>query len=300
MRYIIIGASGFIGNHFYNFLKKRKIKTIGTFNKNYINGLIHFDMTKHLLDNKINNLNAQSDIVFIFSAYAQPAWISKNKGKTEKINIKYTKKLIDRIHNRVKKIIFISSVEVFDGKKKKFNEKNKPNPLNFYGKTKYKIEQYLKKKIKNYQIIRTSWNSDIRLGSRCVIEMTYKTILEKNAKMATDNILSITYVNDFCKALYAAIKLNNKIIHIANHDKISRFNLAKKIKKISKRKKLMQFTKCNFYEIPYKEPRGKNNILNCNILIKNNISNFRKINTIVNQKVKKLDNVKNITDLKKN
>ena len=38
----------------------------------------------------------------------------------------------------------MSSVEVFDGSHEKIVESMEPNPLNFYGKTKLIIENYLK------------------------------------------------------------------------------------------------------------------------------------------------------------
>ena len=35
----------------------------------------------------------------------------------------------------------MSSVEVFDGTEGRYNEKHKPNPLNYYGKLKFDIEK---------------------------------------------------------------------------------------------------------------------------------------------------------------
>ncbi len=180
-------------------------------------------------------------------------------------------------------------MEIFNGKKKIYYENDKPDPLNFYGKTKLTIEKYIQKNLENYKIFRTSWNSDIFMGYRCVIELTYKTILGKNAKMAYDNLLSITYVKDLCDAMFKCIFSKEKIIHIANSEFLTRYQLANKIKKYSKRKNQMKFIKCKFSEIKYAEPRGLRNILRSNILKKYQKKKFKKINSIIIKKVHALD-----------
>jgi len=230
MRVIVIGASSFIGFNFYKYIKQKKIKTIGTYYKNpKKKELVKFDITKDKIESIIKNIS-EKDIFIIFSAMSDPSRISNDKGNAYKINCLSTIKLIKQINKFNSKIIFMSSVEVFDGKKNNFYENDKPNPLNYYGKTKLKVEHYLKKNSKNYSIIRTSWNSSIKIEGRCVIELTYKTIMKPNAKMAKDNIFSITYVKDLCELIYKKFNSKKKIIHIYNKEKNSREGIADKIK----------------------------------------------------------------------
>lgn len=55
-------------------------------------------------------------------------------------------------------LIHISTDYVFDGEKETpYTEKNKPNPINEYGRSKLLGEQYIQKILDNYFIIRTSW-----------------------------------------------------------------------------------------------------------------------------------------------
>ena len=291
MRVIIIGSSGLIGKNFYKYLKEKNYNVIGTYNKNKnVKSYIKFDLKKDDITKKIKNLN-QKDTIVIFSAYANPGWISENQKEASLVNIESTKKLINKINKKNCKIIFMSSVEVFNGKKKKYFENDKPKPLNFYGKSKLEIEKYIKNNVKNYIIFRTSWNSDTRIGHRCVIGLTYNTIMSKNAKMAHDNIFSITYVNDLCRMIEKYINLNRKIIHIANPETISRYLLATKIKINSKNNFKMAFKKCRFKDIKYKEPRGLKNILYSKVLNFKDINSFKKIDEIISKKVKILDRV---------
>tara|TARA_B110000483_G_scaffold231861_1_gene298755 strand:- start:1613 stop:2161 length:549 start_codon:yes stop_codon:yes gene_type:complete len=182
----------------------------------------------------------------------------------------------------------MSSVEVFDGKKKYFLETDKPKPLNFYGKAKYKIEKYIQKKTKNYLILRTSWNSDEVLHGRCVIELTYNSIKKDNAKMAKDNLFSITNVKDTCSIIEKHLMSKSKILHIANKEKISRSILAKRIKKYSKNK--LNFKIVKYLKINYLEPRSKINLLKSNDKVIRKF-NFKKINSLIERKTKLLDAV---------
>lgn len=285
MKVFIIGASGLIGQKLFLSLNK-KYKTIGTYNLNQTNKkFIKFDMSRDKIL-KINKRIRVNDIFIILSGYSNPGWISQNKREAKKLNILMTKKIINQIIKLKCKVIFMSSVEVFNGKKKYFLENDKPEPLNFYGKAKYEIEKYIQKKTKNYLILRTSWNSDKTLHGRCVIELTYNTIKKNNAQMAKDNFFSITNVEDTCSIIKKHLMSKNKILHIASKEKISRSILAKRIKKYSNKKLNFKIVKHSM--INYLEPRSKTNLLRSeDEIIKK--YNFKKIDNLIKKKTKLLD-----------
>ncbi|WP_411029398.1 dTDP-4-dehydrorhamnose reductase [Spongiimicrobium sp. 3-5] len=81
-------------------------------------------------------------------------------------------------------LIHISTDYVFDGEKRTpYTINDLPNPINEYGKSKLKGEQYVKRLLQKYHIIRTSWLYS-EFGNNF-----YKTIIEK-AK--TEKILYVT------------------------------------------------------------------------------------------------------------
>ena len=159
-------------------------------------------------------------------------------------------------------------------------------PINYYGKAKYEIEKYIQKKTENFVILRTSWNSDEILHKRCVIELTYNTLKNKNAKMAKNNFFSITNVNDTCEIIQKHLRSKKKIVHISNREKISRSILAKKIKEYSNRK--LDFDIVDHKEIKYIEPRAKINLLKSRDKISKNY-NYKKMDVLIKKKVKLLD-----------
>ena len=145
MKTIIIGASGIIGYKLFKTLKERKIKVIGTYSKNKKPELVKFNILKDNVKKKIK-IN-EEDNVIILTAISNPTWVYKNPKISNNLNIIATKKIIDDLKIVNCKIFFMSSVEVFDGKKGNYDEKSIPKPLNLYGKQKLLIEKYLKKKI---------------------------------------------------------------------------------------------------------------------------------------------------------
>ena len=144
MKICLIGASGSIGWPLYNFLKK-KIKIIGTFNNNKKKNLIKFSLGRK--NSEINLLNKldEKDVVIFLAAKTNVSWVYKNPYKAHKINCNYTINFLKKLINKRIRIIYLSSAEVFNGKKGFYKESSLPNPVNVYGKSKCKIEKFLKK-----------------------------------------------------------------------------------------------------------------------------------------------------------
>ena len=260
----VVGASGLIGNTLYKKLLKKNFNVIGTYTKNKEEKLIYFDITKSNF--KIFENIDKEDVVILMSAYSNPTWIAQNKEQAKLLNYDNTKKLINFLSSKNPKFIFMSSVEIFDGKKGNYQENDITNPLNYYGALKLKIEKHLINNYKNYCIVRTGWNIGLNEKSRCVVELTYETLLKPNAKMAKDNFFSLASVEDTTKVISNLIEGDSiKIIHICSDKVINRVELANIILKHSKHSKKMNYSECFFKDIPYSEPRGRINDLNNNL-----------------------------------
>lgn len=289
MKYIIIGASSSIGSDMCSFLQKKKIKFLGTYFKKKQPKLVKFDIRKDNIKKFVFNINSE-DVVIIFSAITDQLEVLNKKHNSKQINVFGTKRLINDLRKIGCKIIFISSVEVFDGKKGAYTENSKSKPLTLYGKHKNEIEKFLINKIKkNYTIIRLCWTICMKKKSKDIISLTYKTIKKKNAKMSYDNYFNISHSEDVCKGIFKISKTNINLVHLTTKEKISRFNLAMLIKKYSKNKKKMFFEKIKFKEFPYHEKRARLNFLSSKINQKNLGIRYRSIKKTVLQKLKILD-----------
>lgn len=256
----IIGASGLIGSSLFSLLKSKNINVFGTYANNSENGLIFFDLNRS--DFSCFNEASKGDVCFITSAYSDPSWVTQNKLKAEELNYTKTIELINFFVKKEVRIIFMSSAEVFDGYKGSYSEEDLPNPLNFYGELKYRVENYLHHNCYNFTIVRTGWNIGLNEKSRCPVQLTYETLLNKNARMATDNFFSLCSVKDTATVLYK-ISEENKLnkIHICSDRIVNRKEMAELVIAVSSNGKKMSFSDCLFEDLPYSEPRGKINDL---------------------------------------
>lgn len=259
---IIIGASGLIGGALYRSFQDRGEKVVGTFTNNKsTNCDIYLDLNNPDFS-VIKNLIKQEDNIYLLSAYSNPSWIFQNKEKARQLNLIGTKCFIDAVRPVNPRIIFMSSVEVFDGEKGAYAESDLPNPINYYGHLKFEIERYLLQTYPRHTIVRTGWNIGQTIQSRCVVKLTYESLLQNEAKMATDNYFSVSSVDDTAKTLrQLSACIDVPKIHICSDGVVNRADLARYVIENSKIGKKMHFTKCKFSDITYSEPRGRLNDL---------------------------------------
>ena len=129
-------------------------------------------------------------------------------------------------------LIQISTDYVFDGKKGiPYNEEDSTNPLNVYGASKLKGEQYVQEICQAYYILRTSW-----LYSQYGYNF-YNTVLRfakegKPLTVTTEQTGTPTNANDLAKAILQILKVNSKNYGIYNYSNLGEatwYDFAKEI-----------------------------------------------------------------------
>ena len=119
----IIGASGLIGSCLFKKLSK-SYSTFGTYTNNFRDNLIKLNLiNKEEVRSFIKKIN-ENDNVFIMSAMSNPNWISNNRKMSKLLNVDATKFVISSLIKKNIRIIFMSSVEVFDGVKGNYKEQD--------------------------------------------------------------------------------------------------------------------------------------------------------------------------------
>ena len=108
------------------------------------------------------------------------------------------------------KFIYISTNEVFDGKKSSpYLEDDKANPITPYGKSKYLGEKYTQELQDNWAIVRVSW----LYGPASTVNFPHKILSKAREqgflKVVDDEISTPTYTPDVAEALYQLIKKKN-------------------------------------------------------------------------------------------
>ena len=150
MKILITGAAGFIGFHFINSIKNKKIKIYGIDNLNdYYSTKLKKDRLKYLKKNKnfyfykidISNFSSlkkifknKFDIVYNFAAQAGVRYSFQNPKQYLESNVVGFFNILElsRITG-IKRIFYASSSSVYgDSSSFPINEKNNLNPENFY------------------------------------------------------------------------------------------------------------------------------------------------------------------------
>ncbi len=148
---IIIGANGLVGKAIISVLQSQGKIALG-FSRSY-RSPYKFDLLnpdfKIFSDYKVKT-------AYITAAVTGMQDCENNPGKSHKINVENTKKLIDYLNKNKIYIVFFSSSQVFDGNIKNPNENSLTNPKNMYGKQKIEIENYLLRKNIPSSIIRVT------------------------------------------------------------------------------------------------------------------------------------------------
>ena len=150
---LVTGGAGYIGSHIVEQLIKNKIKVIiidnlVTGHKELINKKAKFfkiDIKNKL---KISKLIKDYDITSIIhlAAYLNVSEAEKRKKKYYLNNVIGTKNLLEACENsKVENFIFSSSCSIYGSLKGAVSENRAPNPQGYYGYTKYKGEELIKK-----------------------------------------------------------------------------------------------------------------------------------------------------------
>lgn len=258
----VIGASGLIGGALVAKLRAAGEQVVSTRN-------VSANDPEHVsLDLRSDDLSAfvrsirSSDTVYLLAAYSNPSWIHEHRAEAVALNRDGSKRLIDALLPAQPHLVFMSSVEVFDGMKGAYAEEDPPHPLNFYGELKYEIEKYVSSIYPRSTIVRTGWNVGSNVATRCVVRLTYESLLKPGARMADDNVFSIIDAADTAEGLMRLSGADDvRKIHFAADKQLIRTDLARLVQKHSLRRAEMSFTPCRFADIPYSEPRGRLNDL---------------------------------------
>ena len=263
MRTLIIGGSSKIGKYF-----KTK-KYLKSYFKNTLKNGIYFDLLKGDINKIIARYNVKK--IVMLSAVSDPDQCYKNKIWSNKLNVTFTKKLLNKIIAKNIYFIFFSSEYIFDGSKGNYSESSIAKPNNLYGKQKLKVENFIKKKTKNYAIFRIAKTYTDDLSDNTLISKHIRLTKKKvdNLNVAYDQKFNPLFVKDLIKITNFFLKSEIKgVFNIGGPDKISRYDAIKKINNVLQLQKNINIKKVKFSNFKLIEKRPLDVTINCKKLSK--------------------------------
>lgn len=242
---LILGISSLTGSKLSQ-LCKNDFKIFGTYNlrkpKISNTNLFHFDVFK---DN-LNDLFEEIRPNFVVNSIAINGvdFCEKNRNISQHVNSDFVLELTKLCEKYDVKLIHLSSDSVFNGNQiAPYSESDNPNPINFYGQTKFEAEKHVLSNRKNL-VIRVSvlyghlfsflQNLESSSMKPTNFGLWFVKQLEqgKSVKIIIDEFSSPILVNDFAKAILFSLK--NDLIglfHAGPSCSISRYDFCYKIAK---------------------------------------------------------------------
>ncbi len=127
-------------------------------------------------------------------------------------------------------LVYISTDYVFDGERDTpYTEKDTPNPINSYGKTKLIGEQAVQSDLDRYFIVRTAWLFS-EFSENFVSWVAQSLQRGDPIQVAVDQTGSPTYCKDLAQALAKLVKATEYgVYHIVNSGTTTRYGFAREI-----------------------------------------------------------------------
>ena len=246
---LVTGSAGLVGTQIVKDLLNNNKEVYSCYNNNKpkLGILTHLDLSKkdHII-NTMNNVNP--DVVIHLGAVTDVELCEIDKELAKKINTNATEILALESEKHNSFFLYMSTDYVFDGKVGMKTEKDEPNPINFYGKSKLDGENVLKKITTPNIIVRTSTPFGVHSKKISFPFWIKKNLeLKKEISVLTDQYTSPSYVPNISKMIIEIIEREiTGIIHLAGDTKISRYDFAIHIAKITNLNK--QFLKLSKME----------------------------------------------------
>lgn len=216
---IVFGGSGLVGSRFTE-LNKDNFDIYSPLSS-------EVDITKSVSIAKYIE-KSDGEVVINFAAYTSVEEAESQKDNKEgicyKVNAEGAKNIADACKSFGKYLIHISTEYVFDGIKSDspYTEEDKPNPMNWYGATKYFGEQFVLESGCGYALIRISMPYSAHYDQKDDVARFFLGQLKDKNKISAieDQNITPTLVDDIANALTAiVVRKPIGIYHVAatNH-----------------------------------------------------------------------------------
>lgn len=228
MKVLIFGGSGLVGSRFIDlFEKDLEIKFPTAQEVDILNKDQVLKFTEDF----------NPDALINFAAYTNVEEAQNQKddkgGICYLINAVGAKNVAEASKKFGKKLIHISTEYVFDGQKESpYNEEDKPNPINWYGQTKYFAEEFVLESGCDLILVRISMPFRASYELRKDIARFFLDQLQKGIEItAVENQkITPTLVDDIANALFKILEKEEKgIYHVCSVKSTTPFEFAKTI-----------------------------------------------------------------------
>lgn len=226
MKVLVTGVKGQLGYDVVKDLEKRGHQPIGVDRDEM-----------DLMDNEAIRtfiMNLKPEAIIHCAAYTAVDKAEEEVETCYQINAESVKVISECAKELDVKLIYISTDYVFDGTKEgEYVETDLPNPINVYGASKLKGEQYVQTLLEKYYIVRISWVFGVN-GNNFIKTMRRLGSERDELNIINDQVGSPTYTADLAPLLVDMMETDKYgVYHATNEGTCSWYEFANEIFKQS-------------------------------------------------------------------
>jgi len=235
MRIMITGCHGLLGQSVLKmFLKSTDYEILATAkeNKTFLDfGGFDYTMLDITIRSDVKNLVVyfRPDVIINTAAYTNVDGCELNRELAWRVNVEGVRNLVHSARRVDAKLIHISTDYIFDGKNGPYSEDARPNPINYYGRTKLASENEIKIGGIRFAILRSNvlYGVGKNVKSNFALWLYQKLSNGENIKVVTDQIGNPTYVDDLAFAILKVVEFDKEgIYNVGGRDFVDRYTFA--------------------------------------------------------------------------
>lgn len=236
MKILITGANGFLGYYLVEQLLTKNFSVTATgkgecrlpftYDKNF--QWLTMDFTDPFSIHDVFE-NIKPAVVIHAGAMSKPDECETNQMLAYLVNVEGTVQLLINSANLKSFFVFVSTDFVFDGETGMYDEDDKPDPVNYYGRTKLEAEEAVKEYEFNWAIVRTVLVYGKNHSGHSNILKIVKEKLEKGEEYSVvdDQVRTPTYVEDLAIGIVSIIERKaTGIFHLSGKDILTPYQMA--------------------------------------------------------------------------
>lgn len=228
---LLVIGSGLLGSKAIE-IGRSSYETYGTYNTNGQEDLVHLDVENKEEVSKVLN-KIRPDIVLDTHALNNMDYCETHRDSAWGINVTGSRNVGEECLRIGAKYAFFSTDYVFDGKQQVYTEEDMPNPISYYGKTKWMTEEILKVIGVDMIAVRTSsiYGTSSSSGKKSFVQWVIDSVrADKSIKVMSDIYNSPTLNADLAAMTLRLCELDSSgIFHIVGSDNVSKYDFAKGI-----------------------------------------------------------------------
>jgi dTDP-4-dehydrorhamnose reductase len=236
MRVLITGANGFLGWYLCQQLMEKNYEVIATGKGEgrlpFLEGkdftYLPMDFTDPFAVHDVFEKSCPH-IVIHAGAMSKPDECELSQWEAFRTNVEGTVTLLNNAEEQQSFFVFLSTDFIFDGKQGMYREEDMPNPVNYYGKTKWEAEQAVQEYPHEWAIVRTVLVYGKSHGGRGNLLTVVKEKLEKKEsyQVFNDQQRTPTYVEDLAAGIVAIIEKKARgVYHISGEERLTPYEMA--------------------------------------------------------------------------